>query len=528
MSSADFRVLLGVMSNPTSPRLRAQLREWNTRFSVLGSGVDVRYVFGARFHNQTEPGVPGLPPEEAVAAMRAEAGVHDDFLFVDGRERLPHVGVVTEKSAAFWREAAVVTSHRPYHFYCKCDDDTMVHLERLYAVLAHVARSEGPERPIYVGHMKWRGWDVGYRFQACGGSWGNAVKTAADILHGDSGPCPHAAGPYPYMSGGMVCMSRALQQIVSQDDSFAAFLTVAKARNDHGERCRKPSQCAGQPAAVHMWHHEDAGIGFNVFRAVVRANASASIVPVPGHYNDPGIIERTQSPQDLYWSSRALFVHGIKQREHYDTALRRWALDRPSDHLTLRCDRNCATRGHPEGYGWEWARLPCPLRRWDQPQTGRFCDVLPSRHYRCCSWPWVVPGVRTAILKALADAPGQRLQVPALVQRARREAAGAAIDDATCTGQCPPADIPGGAQMHAVLEDLHERGDLRYSANGRARSEAREDGPREVWLEPRRQRRLGEEENLQATIGSTIHEQVMYGMRMDERYSMADAALVGW
>ena len=46
--------------------------------------------------------------------------------------------------------------------------------------------------------------------------------------------------------------------------------------------------------------------------------------------------------------------------------------------------------------------------------------------------------------------------------------------------------------------------------------------------EPRRQRRLGEEENLQATIGSTIHEQVMYGMRMDERYSMADAALVGW
>ena len=63
-----------------------------------------------------------------------------------------------------------------------------------------------------------------------------------------------------------------------------------------------------------MWHHEDAGIGFNVFRAVVRANASASLVPVPGHFNDPGIIERSPSAQDLYWSSRALFVHGIKQR----------------------------------------------------------------------------------------------------------------------------------------------------------------------------------------------------------------------
>ena len=63
-----------------------------------------------------------------------------------------------------------------------------------------------------------------------------------------------------------------------------------------------------------MWHHEDAGIGFNVFRAVVRANATAVLVPVPGHYNDPGVIERSASPQDAYWSSRAVFVHGIKAR----------------------------------------------------------------------------------------------------------------------------------------------------------------------------------------------------------------------
>ena len=55
-----------------------------------------------------------------------------------------------------------------------------------------------------------------------------------------------------------------------------------------------------------MWHHEDAGIGFNVFRAVVSANASASLVPVPGHYNDPGIIERSVplDANDEYWSTR--------------------------------------------------------------------------------------------------------------------------------------------------------------------------------------------------------------------------------
>ena len=42
-----------------------------------------------------------------------------------------------------------------------------------------------------------------------------------------------------------------------------------------------------------MWHHEDAGIGFNVFRASALANATTAMVPVTGHYNDPGVIERT-------------------------------------------------------------------------------------------------------------------------------------------------------------------------------------------------------------------------------------------
>ena len=51
--------------------------------------------------------------------------------------------------------------------------------------------------------------------------------------------------------------------------------------------------------------------------AQVAANATAHIVPVPGHYNDAGIIERTVSAQDRYWSSRAVFVHGIKG-PHFD------------------------------------------------------------------------------------------------------------------------------------------------------------------------------------------------------------------
>lgn len=480
----QFRVLLGVMSNPTSPRLRTQLREWNARFGAKREGgVGVRFIFGSSFYGGANGSTTAEVPQEAIAGAQAEAAAHGDLLYVDGRERLPHVGVVTEKSAAYWRE--VGTALPGYNFYCKCDDDTLVHLDRLHTVLSHVARAEGPERPVYLGHMKWRGWEVNHRFQACGGTWGNAVKTAKDILYGDP-PCPHAAGPYPYMSGGMVCMSSALQRIVAADASFGAFLTVAKSRNDHGERCNRPDLCAAQPSQTHMWHHEDAGIGFNVFRAVVYANASASLIPVPGHFNDPGIIERSASPQDLYWSSRALFVHGIKHPEHYTIATQRWALGRSSDHLTLRCDRNCSAHG-VEAYGWEWARLPCTPRVWSDPAgpTGRFCHVEPGAHYRCCSWPWVVPQLRTAILRAIAAEPGQRLRVAELVRKARREAAKAAVDSAGCIGACATVEVPQGQHMHAVLEDLQRRGDLSYSAGGRERHESRGE-MREVWLEPRR------------------------------------------
>ena len=41
------------------------------------------------------------------------------------------------------------------------------------------------------------------------------------------------------------------------------------------------------------------------------------IVPVPGHFNDNGIIERTTSAQDTYWATRAIFVHGIKGPAQY-------------------------------------------------------------------------------------------------------------------------------------------------------------------------------------------------------------------
>ena len=110
-----------------------------------------------------------------------------------------------------------------------------------------------------------------------------------------------------------------------------------------------------------MWHHEDAGVGFNVFRAAVAANASATFVPVPAHYNDPGVIERSTSAQDEYWSTRSLFVHGIKTHRQYNLAASKWALGRPTAALEMRC-KPCSEKGTNLHYGkWTCARLPCPL-----------------------------------------------------------------------------------------------------------------------------------------------------------------------
>ena len=250
-----------------------------------------------------------------------------------------------------------------------------------------------------MGHIKWRGWDVDGRFQACGGTWGDARKATTDILlggveHGTKRypPCPHAAGPYPYMSGGMVCMSRPLALRMARDEHFERFLALARTRNTHGTPCKRPNQCAEQPPDVHMWHHEDAGIGFNVFRAAVAGNASLNYIAVPAHYNDAGIIERSEplSPADEYWSTRAVFAHGIKFPGHFRLIKQKWKLSRPDAAFdTLQCwPTNKLPRGANIHYGnWPWARVPCP----QTVGVGRFCDVNVSSHFKFCAMPWVIP-----------------------------------------------------------------------------------------------------------------------------------------
>ena len=397
------RVLLGIMTSPLHSEHRERQRTWRKAFP--SRIVEQRLVLGSTNLNSTQ---------SLEAEFADEQSQHNDLFFVQGREGLPHVGKVTEKSASWWQTIAV--REPGFSYYCKSDDDTMVHLNRLGEVLDQVEQTL-PGRAVYFGHAKWRGWEGGHRFQACGGGWGPADKTMTDMLQGTlqhnggrSNVCEHASGPYPYMSGGMVCMSRPLALLLSRDAAFADFLNVARERNTAGVPCHAPLQCAAQPFETHMWHHEDAGIGFNVFRAAVLANATVAYVPVTGHYNDAGIVERTPSPNDNYWSARALFAHGVKAAPQFAKLRRRWSVERPTA-TTLRL--GCYPCTH-NGYnvhqgGWSYARLNC-----NRPATGRMCSVAVDRHFTCCGWPWLLPEIRTLILEALALSPERRLTLRAI------------------------------------------------------------------------------------------------------------------
>lgn len=139
-SASSPYVILGVMSNPMKPVLRDQWRQWATTFSSSGSGVHVKYVLGKTIYQRFDD--QGASTAELPELSKEITGLgKNDILYVAGREQLPHVGVVTEKSAYFWQTAVKLDSHT--RWFCKCDDDTLVHLDRLestlrYVCLAHV------------------------------------------------------------------------------------------------------------------------------------------------------------------------------------------------------------------------------------------------------------------------------------------------------------------------------------------------------------------------------------------------------
>ena len=76
-------------------------------------------------------------------------------------------------------------------------------------------------------------------------------------------------------------MSKPLVEKLAENDEFLSFLHVAKARNTMGIRCNTVQECANQPFETHMWHHEDAGISYNVWRMAAIEGLNVAIVHLP-------------------------------------------------------------------------------------------------------------------------------------------------------------------------------------------------------------------------------------------------------
>ncbi len=193
----------------------------------------------------------------------------------------------------------------------------------------------------------------------------------------------------------------------------------------------------------------------------------------PGHFNDAGIIERTRSAHDAYWSARAVFVHGIKGPTQYNAARAKWRLGRPTPYLGLRC-YPCRRAGINLHHGdWQWARLPCPASIAGSscategaacPEQERMCPVDPSAHFTCCGWPWVVPELRDLIVEVLRKAP-KRAGYPTTrllgeMRRELRRSGARARDPPGCVRDCLSLQLPSPNSIGGVLRELALRGDV--------------------------------------------------------------------
>ena len=142
-------VLVGVISYPPNFEQRNLVRQFarttggqrgDGRVPGEGPHVATEYVFGDSYY--------GAPPAHAVQTRLAdEAAQHGDVLFVNAREGIPNVGKASEKSAAWWLDAPKRSGAR---FFCKTDDDSLIHGAHLAGALAAAEKAAGGGMYIYI------------------------------------------------------------------------------------------------------------------------------------------------------------------------------------------------------------------------------------------------------------------------------------------------------------------------------------------------------------------------------------------
>lgn len=199
-------------------------------------------------------------------------------------------------------------------------------------------------------------------------------------------------------------MSRALAVALAEDPRFAAWVTVARARNDYGTPCATAAECAAAPPALHMWHHEDAGVSYNAWRVLtsIIARQSGEGTPAGGGPAGQPAIHLVHLPEKgWFWpwfnqdsfarpgmSAKAIVVHKVGPAL-YPAVHAAWDVATPLPAVVADCSQSCAE------WGWSRARVACeappPLpaeagrwRGYVPRWNGTMCPLTPARHFRCC------------------------------------------------------------------------------------------------------------------------------------------------
>lgn len=350
-------VLIGVISGPRNADARAMLRRFYADTMPPTASVEVEMVIGDEFYQHR-------PRPALLDAIETEARVHKDVRLVRAREQLPHVGKAAEKSAAWWADAPL---RRDAAFYCKTDDDTLIHAAHLEALL----RMLDPDERVLLSYVRWRGW-MPRRFRACGGGWGGPLEAWSQVR--DQCP-PYTEGPFPQGTGQLTCLSRTLARALARSADFRTFREVAYARNTFGTPCHTAPECANASDATRMWHHEDAGVSYNVWKtATTDSRVPLRLVHLP----ERGWLWPWPHPKLAEAAARAVFVHKVKPR--LEARVRTWwTLDVPLAAARINCAQKCAA------WGWTHTRLEVPPARF-APWTGTTTAVQApdALNVSCC------------------------------------------------------------------------------------------------------------------------------------------------
>jgi hypothetical protein len=231
------------------------------------------------------------------------------------------------------------------------------------------------ERALY-GYVAFRGWKPDYKFQACGIDVRPAFVEQAlqgrDFKRDEN--CTDSVGPFPYAGGNLVCMGQVLARQLAGDRDFDGFVKKAHERNDNGIKCKNPLECARQPFDIHMWHHEDAGISYNLFRALVRGGVKdVKVVKIqPWIHIQHWLRDNITEPIPL------IVIHNLKYLNVLKGVIDTWRTDIGPwefERERVYC-KPCSAM-----WNWNWARS-CTSGEGDS------CDSLytfdPNSMYTCC------------------------------------------------------------------------------------------------------------------------------------------------